>query len=190
MQSSTRLKIFKTYDYFLTIELEINLIWSASWTYTKIIYLGVRYSPMVSTFFLLRRASLLSTSLEGYELRLTTTEQLFFDVRDCRRSFIVATCMVGSQYPRYFEPHASQVFPGLVCFLQKVRAATTCSNHSQLFPLVILGLRTWAVFHRNRKVGCVLALLVTGNVLAVWCLLARYLRSLKCESSFARGNLY
>jgi hypothetical protein len=129
LQSSTLLKIFEIYDYFLTIELEISLIWFSSWTYTKIIYLGARYLPIVSTFFLIRSTFLLSTALEGYELRLTTTDQLFFDAQDCRRSYILATCMVDSQYPHCFEPHASQVFPGLVCFLQKVRAVTTCSNH-------------------------------------------------------------
>jgi len=115
------------YDYFLTIEREINLIWFSSWTYTKIMYIGTRYLPMVSTFFLVH-------------------EQLFFNTQDCERSFIIATCFSGV---------------GLV------------------FAEIILALRTWAVLNRNRKIGCALALLMTGANVVDWYFIAGYIKSVK-----------
>jgi len=41
------------YDYLLTLDREINLIWFSPWTYTKVLFLLVRYLTFVDTFLLL-----------------------------------------------------------------------------------------------------------------------------------------
>lgn len=40
------------YDYLLTLEMEIELVWRSKWNWIKYLYLFQRYLPFVDTVFL------------------------------------------------------------------------------------------------------------------------------------------
>lgn len=44
------------YDYALTIQMEVSLIWCSAWSYTKVLFLLTRYLPIGGIFFLLYSA--------------------------------------------------------------------------------------------------------------------------------------
>ena len=49
--------LLQVYDFLLTIRLEITLLWFTPWSYTKILYLLVRYLPIGTIYFELRSGS-------------------------------------------------------------------------------------------------------------------------------------
>jgi hypothetical protein len=52
------------YDYLLILPLEINLVWSSPWTYTKILYLLTRYIPLGGKAFALHNQLFLGVHIE------------------------------------------------------------------------------------------------------------------------------
>ena len=40
------------YDYLLTLEMEIELVWKSKWNWIKFVYLFQRYLPFIDTVFL------------------------------------------------------------------------------------------------------------------------------------------
>jgi len=109
------------YDYGLTLHREIKLIWFSRWSYTKVLFLLVRYMTFADTYLLLHN-------------------QLFLNVsaNSCKLAYTAAVWLVTL----------------------KVSLAE-----------VILALRTWAVWHQNKVVGVVLAVLMVANM-AVQCYFA------------------
>ena len=59
------------YHYLLNINREVTLIWYSPWTYTKILYLIIRYLPFIDIVFLLWCMSFSSFLLDGSELTRT-----------------------------------------------------------------------------------------------------------------------
>jgi len=54
---------FLVYDYLLTIHLEIKLIWSDPWNYTRVLFLLARYIPLINIFFFLEHQLGLNTKV-------------------------------------------------------------------------------------------------------------------------------
>jgi len=115
------------YDYILTLHLEVKLVWFSRWTYTKVLFLVVRYMTFVNVWLGFWNIVFLGRSLEA-----------------CR---------------------------------------TTSPVHIRLLVLgiilseVILAIRTWAVWHRNRYVGIGLGGLTIANVVVQCVMLEKYIPS-------------
>jgi len=56
------------YDYLLTLDREINLIWFSPWTYTKVLFLLVKYLTFADTFLLLYNQIILNVSADTCRL--------------------------------------------------------------------------------------------------------------------------
>jgi len=93
---------------------EINLIWFSPWTYTKVLFLLVRYLTFADTFLLLYI-------------------QLFLNVpaHICRFAYPTALWVVALKMS---------------------------------FAEIILAIRTWAVWHRNKVICVILAITMVGNL--------------------------
>ena len=50
------------WDYILTFEMEVNLVWKSKWNFVKGLYLFQRYLPFIGTvwFFLIRQSDVVS----------------------------------------------------------------------------------------------------------------------------------
>jgi len=117
------------YDYLLTVHLEIGFIWFSRWSYTKVLFLMIRYMAFVDMLFVLY----------------------------------------------------NQIYPDISA--EKCEVTFPASAWLLLFQLVlaetVLGIRTWAVWRRDRTVGIGLAALMLAN-LVVQCIMANiFIKSTK-----------
>jgi len=116
------------YDYILTLDREINLVWFAPMSYTGVLYFLVKYLPIIPL------------SLE-------------ISIR-----FVIGT-------------------PTKRCAWQ-IPMATWMFTIGVLLAEFVLTIRTWAVWHRNKKIGIGLGILVIGMICAGAIIEAKYQGSL------------
>jgi Family of unknown function (DUF6533) len=84
--------VLQIYDYFLTVHLEIKLIWFSRWTYTKILFLLVRYTTFITMALVLYCARCSSKFL--WSLLNHLADQTFLDipVERCKVTFPASIC--------------------------------------------------------------------------------------------------
>jgi len=60
------------YDYFLTLRHEIQFIWFSRWSYTKVVFLLIRYTAFTSLFLILFNQTFLDLSVETCKVTIPT----------------------------------------------------------------------------------------------------------------------
>jgi len=121
------------YDYLLTVHDEIRLVWFSPWSYTKVLFLLVRYLPFIGIYFDLHNQILLGST-----------------AHECK-----------------------WMYPMLMW-------VTTIAMFA---AILVLTIRTWAVWRRDLKVGILLAALTIGAFVAASYCNAKFNKSLKISDA-------
>jgi len=121
------------YDYSWTLRREIKFIWHSPWTYTKVLFLLIRYMAFFNAVICVFEQMTIQVSTE--------------------------TCEVMSRMTTWFM--VIQIF----------------------FSEVVLCIRTWAVWNREKSIGIGLVILMLSFLVSECVLLSRFLRSVKYEPS-------
>jgi len=117
------------YDWMLNISLEIQLLWFSPWSYTKAMFLTVRYVPFAALGFNVQTQLAMGVSADT-----------------CRWVYPVVTWLI---------------MPSIA------------------LAEVILMVRTWAVWHRDRKVGAALLVALVGTLFTACYCNVKFLKAFK-----------
>jgi len=125
------------YDYLLMLHSEIKLIWFSRWSYTKFLFLALRYMSFAQIFLALHNQTFLNLTPE--------------------------ICNV--------------TYPVKVWFTML----------QMIFAEIILAIRTWAVWNRNKLVGVGLTALIIASLVLQCVVLNGFINSLRYASAPYRG---
>ncbi|EDR03422.1 uncharacterized protein LACBIDRAFT_295242 [Laccaria bicolor S238N-H82] len=123
------------YDYFLTLDLEVELVWPSKWGAMKVLFLVQRYLPFLDT---------------------------------------VSLCLVHQL--------AADISPSTCYFLYSFRGYLIITGF--LLSEVILTLRAWAVWKRERILGYNLLFFIVATYAGCTAVMALFLKDLKREHVF------
>lgn len=171
------------------LHLEIQFIWFAKWNYTTVLYLMTRYFPLLNVFFTLYSecfSRILTLFWQKSDQMLPNTSK-----RGCRISYI----MNGGEYKL-----SCSVSHHLIINSMDHGRSNGCRRWSlhlvfhskrglnQTRYQAVLGLRTWAVCHRNGRIGLtLLALFLITEIISI-IYGVRLLLSLQCVEPHLVGN--
>ena len=187
----------KVFDSFLTFEREVRAIWSAGWSYMKIMYVLTKYSAFLEAGFLIYR------TLHS-ELPLCSPSNLTRSREDisipgdlewyalCEFSYKINACAyICILWGVAEADHSLQFDNQGFSLLDWVLARVSARRMLQIFILfhtsfskVIMTTRTWAVWDKNRFLTYALPMFYVILWAGGFVIMAFFLQDLRCLCSF------
>jgi len=173
------------WDYILTFGMEVDLVWKSKWNVMKGLYLLQRYAPFIDTLGLVlyRQFSSFLIFVCSFFLRSNGGN---FD-----RNYMLETIL---RVWRFVDPSSHQQkiegthFVSSIhgcwarCIRKQVQPYTPSSGVTDWRLPVILTLRTWSVWNRNKRLSIVLLILYNLSWASVLVIFVRFMNSVTCTS--------
>lgn len=175
------------YDYIITFEMEFEFVWKSPWNVVKVLYFIQRYMPFadVAMLPLLRKSRRRSWSLPMYPYKHQFILHLVSAISFVMSATILAdVCLV----PPFLTSHLILLVRSGMFIVGIAVSECKCSfplGHIQADPmgtyLVILTLRTWAVWRRDRRLSYALPVFYVLCWAPNFAVMGLFLRSINCE---------